>query len=242
MVEKDPLADLERLFRSSTDLRASSGSEGAAGRPAAPAARDAEAAAPGAEPAEEDAPLGPTLEELVSEVDAEMSGVAAVAAAERSSAVAAAPARTTPFVVFSVGATRFAIPLANVQEVGGVPPSARVPRVPAWIRGVANLRGDVLALVDVALLLEVPLAESPGGGRLLVVRLPEDDLTTGFLVDQVDAIAPIAEDALRESAAPIPGKAAAFLRGVAPVEDRLVAVLDLARLLRSPEMRSFEAA
>lgn len=143
------------------------------------------------------------------------------------------------FVQFTVGDTCYAVLQALVAELDRVPTITMVPQTPAWLRGVANLRGDVLSVVDLRAWLGLDPMPAHAG-RLLVVRLPDDEVTVGLLVDAVGQIVALEADGIRPPASPLEGPLAPFLRGVAVAGERLVAVVDLDRWLRSPDLRQFE--
>jgi purine-binding chemotaxis protein CheW len=128
---------------------------------------------------------------------------------------------------------------ALVTEVGRVPKITTVPRMPPWLRGVTSLRGDIVSVIDVRTFLGLE-ATSVYSGRLLVVRLPDEEFSAALLVDEVLQIASVPNDAVKPPASPLEGSLAPFLTGVAEVGGRLVAVLDLERLLRSAEIRQFD--
>jgi purine-binding chemotaxis protein CheW len=119
-------------------------------------------------------------------------------------------------VLFRSGGERFALPLDAVAEV--VPPAAtfvQVPRTPPSVRGAMNVRGRVVAVVDLAPLLGLP--PTPGApGQVLV--LDRERRALGFLVDEVLGVEPVGEPDRAGEEPPVRGLAAA--RG-APV-----AVLD----------------
>jgi chemotaxis signal transduction protein len=72
------------------------------------------------------------------------------------------------------------------------------------------------------------------------VRLPDEEFSVALLVDEVQQIASVPVDAVKPPASPLEGALAPFLTGVTETGGRLVAVLDLERLLRSAEIRQFE--
>jgi purine-binding chemotaxis protein CheW len=119
-------------------------------------------------------------------------------------------------VVFRVAAERYALPLEAVREVVvPQPPFARVPRSSDAVRGVMNLRGRVVAVVDLAAL--VGLAPQPlaaGGGQVLI--LDRGKRTLGFLIGGVLGVEPIADP-------PEPG--AGLVRGVASASGGAVTLL-----------------
>jgi purine-binding chemotaxis protein CheW len=143
------------------------------------------------------------------------------------------------FVLLSIASGHYAIPEAYVTELERVPRITLVPRTPAWIRGVTNVRGDIVSVIDMHRFLQ--LDSQPGAsGRLLVVRLLDEPFVAGLIVDSVDRIVSVKTDAITAPAAPLEGPLAPFLGGVCEIGDRLVAVLDIDRFLRSSEIRQFD--
>ncbi|MGZ3460923.1 MAG: chemotaxis protein CheW [Archangium sp.] len=110
------------------------------------------------------------------------------------------------------------LPLAAVKEVV-VPPErfTRVPRAPAAVAGVMNLRGRVVTVVELRQLLGLPDGPTPAGRVMLLERGRRD---LGLLVTDVDGI----EEVERVSTAP--GKAVPAVRGVARLKGLAVTVLD----------------
>jgi purine-binding chemotaxis protein CheW len=161
------------------------------------------------------------------------------AASPELQSAAPAPAPSSRFVLLSIASTDYAMPEAFVTELERVPRITMVPRLPVWMRGVTNLRGDIVSVVDLRAFLGLP-AYTSATARLLVVRLLDDPFTTGLIVDAVDRIVTLQAADITPPASPLEGALAPFLTGVCTVGDRLVAVLDIERLLRSPEIRQFE--
>ncbi len=147
--------------------------------------------------------------------------------------------RTTRFVLFTVGDTCYGVTEPFVTELRRVPKITRVPQAPAWLRGVTTLRGDVLSVIDVRAFLGLDPVPSDTQ-RLVVVRLLDQEFATGLLVDSVDQIVTLDLDSIRPPASPLYGPMAPFLTGVCVVDQRLIAVLDLGQLLRSPDIRQFD--
>lgn len=179
-----------------------------------------------------------TLLEAVSAVD-ERLPVPAVSAGSVSALPLVETQRAQRFVLFTIAGVHYAVGQQFVTELDRVPKTTLVPQVPAWIRGVANIRGDIISVVDLRLFLGIEPA-APHSGRLLVVRLPDEELTIGFVVDGIGQIVTVASEDIRPPASPLEGALAPFLAGVSVIGERLVAVVDLDRLLRSPEIRQFD--
>lgn len=134
-----------------------------------------------------------------------------------------------PHVVFRVGGNRFAVALSDVNEILRPAGATAVPGSPAWLTGVANVRGDIVPVVELAGLLGVG-AGGNAGRALVVVRPTADDPGVGLLADDVVGIRPLTD------AGDLPGDIAddsrgRFVAGLADDRGRLVQRLDLDRVL-----------
>jgi purine-binding chemotaxis protein CheW len=134
-------------------------------------------------------------------------------------------ARLEEVVLVRLGDARYAVPMHAVAEVGRPPGLSRVPGLPAWVAGVANWRGRVLAVLDLRPLLCAEVAALPRFGRLVV--LTRTGVTVGLLTDGVEGTTHIDSDALEPVLAHLPGTAGALLAGQLTDADGPVAVLDL---------------
>lgn len=122
-------------------------------------------------------------------------------------------------VLFRLEKEHYAIPLAAVREVVVAPSSyTRVPRSPKMVRGVMNLRGRVVTVVELASLLTMPAA-TPGPMQKIVM-LDRGRRDLGLLVSDVEGIESV------ERVVPAPGKPAPEVRGVARIRGWAVTVLE----------------
>jgi purine-binding chemotaxis protein CheW len=128
-------------------------------------------------------------------------------------------------VVFRVASERFALPMSAVREVVlPQPPFARVPRSSEAVRGVMNLRGRVVAVVDLAALMGLaPQPLQAGAGHVLI--LDQGKRTLGFLIGGVVGV---------ETLAPPEESTPGLVRGVATCASGAVTVL-------GPEVLATEA-
>src|SRR4051794_36133455 len=109
-------------------------------------------------------------------------------------------------VVFRVEKERYGLPLSAIREVVVPPPTfSRVPRAPPAVRGVMNLRGRVVTVVELQRLLGLSEGGSPATKVVLLDRGRRD---LGLLVTDVDGIESV------EKVTPAPGQAVAAVRGV----------------------------
>jgi purine-binding chemotaxis protein CheW len=102
------------------------------------------------------------------------------------------------FVVFRLGKEEFGVPIHSVQEIVRVPDDlVHVPKAPAYVDGVINLRGSVLPVVDLRQRLGLPRVERSVNQRIMVFVL--DGVCTGFIVDQVAEVLKIAKSVITPS-------------------------------------------
>ena len=143
-------------------------------------------------------------------------------------------------VIFRLGAEEFGVPIMSVQEIVRVPEVlTRVPRTPAWVEGVINLRGTVLPVVDQRARLGLALLERQEGQRIMVYTL--NGRRTGFIVDSVAEVLRIP----RSQIAPAPALSEAQRRLITQVarldgDKRLVMLIAPEHLLGARESRELD--
>jgi purine-binding chemotaxis protein CheW len=99
------------------------------------------------------------------------------------------------FLLFRIGDGEFGLPIAYVDEVALLPPKlTRIPKAPAFVKGVMNLRGRVVPVIDQTLRFQ---GQSGEGRRRRVIVVRTGDLVAGFLVDAVSEIVRVPESAIR---------------------------------------------
>jgi purine-binding chemotaxis protein CheW len=131
-------------------------------------------------------------------------------------------------IVVALGDGLFAVPLTAVQEVERVPEIVPVPGAPAWGRGVVNLRGTILTVVDLAHVLGVGVWRPSAESRMLVTR---DDEPVAVIVDDLRGMRRLPDTALSPIEGRLASRAARYVLGVYRGEHDLVSVLNLQQLL-----------
>lgn len=128
-------------------------------------------------------------------------------------------------VLVWLGSCRYAVPMASVVEVGRPTVLTRVPGLPAWVAGVVNWRGRVLAVLDLRGLLGEATSGLDRRGRLLV--LSHDGIRVGLIVQSVCGTTYLDLAAREMPLAHLPGQTGALLVGQVPDTDGLYGVLDV---------------
>lgn len=146
------------------------------------------------------------------------------------------------FLVFVLDKTKYAIPLDNVIEMATIPKITYVPNVPEWVRGVANMRGDILAIMELRSFIGISSLEQIETGRMLVVKNRRNSLMTGLIVDSVSGMRALSLNNIKSFSSPVANRVESFLQGLHNQDNETLVVLDLERLLSSPEIQQFERA
>ena len=135
------------------------------------------------------------------------------------------------FIIFRLGDQDYGLPIAAVDEIARPPERiARLPKAPAFVDGVMNLRGVAVPIIDLRRRFEIDSKERSGSERILVVAV--DGAKTGFMVDGVSEVMKIPDEAIR----PAPEVSTEQMRLIGRVAnldalDRMILLVDPAQLL-----------
>jgi purine-binding chemotaxis protein CheW len=138
-------------------------------------------------------------------------------------------------VCFRIGKETFGADIFSVREIVRVPEITHVPGAPSFVLGVINLRGRIISVVDLGQRLGLAQTASAPASRILVVNL--NGVTVGFLVDAATEVMKLSEEAVEPTPQVTGSLDADYLEGVGKVEDRLILLLDLQKVL-SPAQRT----
>ena len=133
----------------------------------------------------------------------------------------------TQFATFSIGDLFFGIDVLNVQEVLRQQEMTRVPLAPGVIRGLINLRGQIVTAVDMRGRLELPPLPSHEHSMNMVVRTP--DGAVSLLVDEIGDVLAVSEASFEAPPDNLSAVARNLIRGIFKLKDRLLLVLDTER-------------
>jgi purine-binding chemotaxis protein CheW len=142
--------------------------------------------------------------------------------------------------VFLLAGTRYAIPIRNVMEMDTMPRTTWVPNVPSFVRGVTNVRGEIISVLDLRSLFGLERWEFAERGRILIVRTA-DQQTAALAVDEVRGTASLSLHALETPTGPIHDKVMSLLLGVGEYQDQVLNVLDVDKMFRTREIQQFTA-
>lgn len=132
-------------------------------------------------------------------------------------------------VTFSLGNEEYGIEISQVKEIIRVFPITMIPQTPHYVRGLLNLRGNVIPVVDLSRRLGLPDREEGKENRIIVVMV-EDDVA-GLVVDAVSEVMTVTDNLLQEAPVMVTSIGEKFIAKIIKTGDRLIIWLKLAGLL-----------
>lgn len=157
-------------------------------------------------------------------------------------AVKATTIRTGKYLTFSLENEEYGIGILKVKEIIGMMPITPVPRTPAFVKGVINLRGKVIPVVD--LRLKFGMESIPYNERTCIIVVEIDAANTtvliGIVVDAVSEVLNIREEEIEETPTFGTKLDTNYILGMAKMEGRVKILLNIDRVLSAEEIQTIE--
>jgi purine-binding chemotaxis protein CheW len=157
-----------------------------------------------------------------------------VSATKESSAVEGATGIGGKFLTFFLAEEEYGVEILKVHEIIGLLPITRVPRTPSFIRGVVNLRGRVIPIVDLRLKFGMEGKEATEETCIVVVQV--QGVQTGLIVDRVNEVLDIADGDVEDAPNFGTDVHTEYLLGIAKTGGRVRLLLDIDRVLSENEV------
>ncbi|MBO9598859.1 MAG: chemotaxis protein CheW [Cohnella sp.] len=142
-------------------------------------------------------------------------------------------------IVFTLANEEYGIEVDKVRTIERLMPITRVPKTPDFVKGVINLRGVVIPVID--LRGRFGLAESELGENSRIIIVAANDLEVGFIVDSANDVLDLMSDTIENPPEIVGGVKAKYLSGVAKIGDnRLLILLNLSEVLNRGEIVQLE--
>ncbi|RCK78579.1 MAG: Positive regulator of CheA protein activity (CheW) [Candidatus Ozemobacter sibiricus] len=140
-------------------------------------------------------------------------------------------------VGFYLGNDEYAITIAKVREIQSMTEIRKVPKAPKFVEGVINLRGRILPIIDLRKRFELPPAVDPAQAKILIVEFNRNHV--GLVVDNVSEVIRLYSDQIEKTpdifSLSIDSR---YISGVAKLDDRLIILLDVEKLLSFEEQNA----
>ena len=137
-------------------------------------------------------------------------------------------------ISFAVGEEQYGMDILRVKEVIRTPQLTHLPKSPAFVRGIINLRGDVIPIVDLRDKFGLENKAHTSSTRIIVVDV--DTKLIGLAVDSVSQVFRIPSDQIDPPPPIIGGLSTEYIRGVGKLDDRLVILLNIDNILSGSEL------
>ena len=146
------------------------------------------------------------------------------------------------YLTFILGAEEYGLEIMKVQEIIKMMDVTRVPKTPGFVRGVINLRGKVIPVMDLRLKFAMEAIEDTEKTCVIVVQVTGADgnLTIGIIVDEVAEVADIAREQIEPSPAFGSNVETAFILGMGKIDKKVLTLLDIDKVLTVDEMAAVE--
>jgi purine-binding chemotaxis protein CheW len=142
------------------------------------------------------------------------------------------------FLAFYLNAKNYAFPILKVNEVIVLPEITPIPKAPAYMKGIINLRGQIIPIIDLRLALNMDRAEYDKQTCVIIVKMQVEGIEkmVGFIVDCVSEVFEI--DKSNIEAPPNYGEKLddGFLIGIGKVKEKIVMLLDIDKILSDSKM------
>jgi len=143
-------------------------------------------------------------------------------------------------VVFNIGTEEFGVEIMNVQEIIRMTNITKIPQASGYVKGIINLRGRIIVVINLNVIMGMESKQENENTRIIVADIGETVM--GFIVDSVSEVIRLPESSVEPAPAVIANKIGTeYVRGVGKMEDRLLILLDLDRILSANELHNIKA-
>lgn len=145
---------------------------------------------------------------------------------------------TDQYLTFVMDDEEYGVDILSVQEIRGWEKTTKIPNSPSYLKGVINLRGTIVPIVDLRVKFNLPQVEYTPVTVVIVLKLSFEsgERTVGIVVDAVSDVHSILESEIRESPDVSHTANSQFIKGLASINEKMVIILELAKLLDDQEL------
>jgi len=168
---------------------------------------------------------------------------ATIAATAERAPVPPGETRAGKYLVFHLGREEFGIRVLKVREIMGVQDITAVPQTPCHVKGVINLRGKVIPVVDLRLKFGLPEVEYTQRTCIIVVQVQAGTIAMlmGLVVDGVAEVLNLVEADIEDTPDFGQGVATPYLLGMAKIRDKVKILLDIDQVMSGQELHGLDS-
>ena len=147
-------------------------------------------------------------------------------------------AAANEYLTFKLGEEEYGIDILKVQEIRGYDAVTRIANTPPWLKGVVNLRGTIVPIVDMRIKFNLGRAEYNQFTVVIILNIAKR--TVGMVVDSVSDVMTLAGEQIRPAPELAGSMDTRYITGLGTVEGRMIILADIERLMTSREMDLLE--
>lgn len=143
------------------------------------------------------------------------------------------------FIVFTIDDEKFGVDVKQIKQIIPISETTHIPNAPSFVEGVINLRGDIIPIIDLKSKLSLQVKGiNEKEGKIIIVELDNNNI--GMKVDSVSEMIRIYEDEIAEPPKIVKGINRNYLKGLGKLNDKLLLLLDLNRILTDDEIKELD--
>lgn len=138
------------------------------------------------------------------------------------------------YVIFKIKDEEYGVDIMKVKEVSEFKKSTSIPNSPSFVDGIINLRGDITPIISLKKKFNIPVEKGyDDSSRIIVVNM--NDKLVGFAVDEASQVISIDDSNIDPPPEIVAGLDRRYINGIGKLQDRIVIILDLERVLSENE-------
>ncbi|MDR3347094.1 MAG: chemotaxis protein CheW [Helicobacteraceae bacterium] len=145
---------------------------------------------------------------------------------------------TERFLTFYLGKECYGVNIAAVKEIIALMKTTRIPKTPSYLKGVMNLRGVIIPVVDMRARFNMPTLEPTMRTAIIIVRIKNDNI--GFIVDHVEEVCNASEEQMSEPASFGSEVDANYIKKMIRTEKEVIMVMDIDSIFSEAELAELE--
>ena len=143
------------------------------------------------------------------------------------------------YVIFKLNQEEYGVAISHVQEITEIKSITSVPNTPSFVEGIINLRGKIVPIVSIKKRFDLPLEGEVSEQRIIIINLNEKQ--AGFIVDDASQVLTMDESQIEGPPELIAGVDRDYIIGIGKVDEKIIVLLDLEKILNEQEKKEIEA-
>ena len=142
------------------------------------------------------------------------------------------------YVIFKLNKEEYGVEISHVQEITEIKSITTVPNTPTFVEGIINLRGKIVPIVSIKKRFDLPQLGEMEEQRIIIINLKEKQV--GFIVDDASQVLTLDESQIENPPELIAGIDRDYIIGIGKVEEKIIVLLDLEKILSEQEQKEIE--